>query len=107
MNIEELEKRLEENSKHIIENANRIEENLTKIHQNTGALGILKEFKSDARKFFIMWIITFIAFMGLLAYTIFLLNDVGANQDTIEIQDVETIDNTHIKIGDDIWEKSE
>lgn len=42
-------------------------------------------------------------------YTIYILNDtsvVELDDDTIEIQDVETIDNSHIKIGDDIWEKS-
>lgn len=42
-------------------------------------------------------------------YSIYLLNDIGKVEDTdsIEIVDVETIDNTHIKIGDDIWEKSQ
>jgi len=89
--MDNLEKKIDENYKLIIENSNRIEDNLTKIHQNTGALGILKEFKSDARKFFIMWVITFIAFIGLLGYTIYLLNDVGTIETTQEITDVDTI----------------
>ena len=103
MNIEELEKRLEENSKHIIENANRIESNLTQIHQNTGALGILKEFKSDARKFFIMWIITFIAFIGLLGYTIYLLNDIKVETTTQEVtQENDSGSNNYIGRDGDI-----
>ena len=40
-------------------------------------------------------------------YTIYTLNDIQTETDSIEIQDVEEIDNSHIKIGDDIWEKSE
>lgn len=91
MDINELEKKLDANSKRIIENANRIEENLTQIHQNTGALGILKDFKSDSKMFFTMWIITFIAFVGLLGYTIFLLNDIGSIETKQEIQDVNEI----------------
>ena len=41
-------------------------------------------------------------------YLVYILNDIGIieDSDSIEIQDVESIDNSHIKIGDDIWEKS-
>jgi hypothetical protein len=37
-----------------------------------------------------------------------LLNDFGVSTetDTIDIDNVEAIDNSHIKIGDDVWEKS-
>lgn len=100
-NIEHLEKKIQKN-------ASKIEDNAARIQQNTGAVEILKTFKADSKKFFIMWIITFIAFVCLLGYTIWLLNDIGTieDSDSIEIQDVETIDNSHIKIGDDIWERS-
>jgi len=46
-----------------------------------------------------MWFIT-----G--CYLVYILNDVGTSEETIDIQDVENIDNSHIKIGDEIWEKS-
>lgn len=45
-------------------------------------------------------------FTCLLGYTIWLLNDIGTTTDTIDIDNVETVDNSHIKIGDDVWEKS-
>ena len=48
-----------------------------------------------------MWCVTVV-------YLVYVLNDVGNySEDTIDIQGVETIDNSHIKIGDDIWEKSQ
>lgn len=63
------------------------------------------------KKMYRVWIITFIGLslclIASIGYIIYLLNDIGSVEDTIEIVDVETIDNTHIKIGDDVWEKSE
>jgi len=64
--IEKLEEKINQN-------ISRIEKNANKIHQNTGALEILKTFKADTNKFFIMWLITFLAFLCLLCYTIHLL----------------------------------
>ena len=41
--------------KKIDANADKIQSNERRIHQNTGALEILKTFKSDSRKFFISY----------------------------------------------------
>ena len=48
----------------------------------------------------------FIALIGALVYIVYLHKDIGTTTETIEVQDVETIDNSHIKIGDDEWVKS-
>lgn len=64
MDIKEIAKKAEENAK-------KIENNMVKIHQNTGALEILKTFKSDSNKFFAMWLITFIVLVGCVVYIIF------------------------------------
>ena len=82
MNIDENIEKLEERIKH---NASKIENNAQLIQQNTGALEILRTFKADSQKFFTMWIITFFAFIVLLGYTIYLLNDIS----TIHTQEVE------------------
>lgn len=74
--------------------------------EQTLMLKILHEDKRDKILFFVMWIITFIALLGAVVYIIYLTNDTGSITDEITIQDVQTIDNSHIKIGDDIWEKS-
>ena len=88
---------LEEKIKH---NTDKIEHNSQKIHQNTGALEILKTFKSDSNKFFIMWVITFIALLGSLLYIVYLLNDIAVVETNQKINDVETIGGDIVNNGD-------
>lgn len=77
------------------------------VKEKSIALEFVSDYKRDKNRYFIMWLITFIAFVCLLGYTIWLLNDIGTiDESAIDIQDVESIDNSHIKIGDDVWEKS-
>ena len=74
--------------------------------EQTLMLKILHEDKRDKILFFVMWLITFIALIGALVYIVYLHKDIGTTTETIEVQDVETLDNSHIKIGDDEWVKS-
>lgn len=100
MELEDLKRQLEENSKKIISNMNQ-------IHQNSGALEILKDFKGDNKRLFAILMVVLFMWFTTIVYLVYVLNDTGtAEERTIEVQDVETIDNTHIKIGDDIWERS-
>ena len=57
----------------------------------------------------LVWILIIVLIMwfATICYLVFILNDIEKTTDTIDVQDVESIDNSHIKIGDDIWEKSE
>lgn len=66
-----------------------------------------KQLEKNNKRMFIVWIITFIGLIISLGYIVYLLNDINTDIDTIDIDEVETIDNSHIKIGDDIWEKYE
>ena len=59
---------------------------------------------SNFKKMVIVWIITFLGLLGAVGYIIYLLNDIGTTTKEIDIEDVEVIDNSHIKIGDDIYE---
>ena len=93
MDFEKLEKKINKN-------ATRIEDNMQKIHQNTGALEILKTFKSDSNKFFIMWIITFIALLSSLVYIIYLIRDTAYVETTQEITDVDSIGGNVLNNGD-------
>ena len=52
----------------------KVESNAEKIHKNTGALEILKTFKEDSRRFYTMWLITFLCLMCSLGVIIFLLH---------------------------------
>ena len=76
------------------------------IQEHSFAMELLKEdHKKNKRQFIIILVL-----IGLLAlavsYIVFLLNDIGTTTDTIDIDNVETVDNSHIKIGEDVWEKS-
>ena len=68
---------------------------------------LLEDEENQVKRLTFMWSITFLALVCLLIYTIKLQSDIGSTTETIEIDGVETIDNSHIKIGDDIWERLE
>lgn len=93
----------------IKEDIEKVENKMKEIENESWAMLVLKDYKKTNKRMFIIWIITFLALIGLSCYTIYLLNDIGTveDNDTIDIQDVQSIDNSHIKIGDDIWEKSQ
>lgn len=78
------------------------------IEEESLAMSLLKDYKKVNERQFIIILVILGMFACLLGYTIYLLNDIGVSTetDTIDIDNVETIDNSHIKIGDDVWEKS-
>ena len=100
-----LDKDIDNLVKKIDANADKIQCNEKKIHQNTGALEILKTFKSDSRKFFIMWLVTFIAFIGLLGYTFYILSNYQQVTTEQRVEDVDTIDGDIVN-GDNYGENS-
>lgn len=50
------------------------------------AMQYVRDYKKMCKMFFTIWIITFISFIGLLSYTIYLANDIG-EETTIVSQD--------------------
>ena len=52
------------------------EVNDIKKEEESFALSILSDYKKQTKRMFVVWIITFIAFLGLLTYTIWLINDI-------------------------------
>ena len=48
-----------------------------KKEETSLAMSLLQDFKKQNKRLFIIWIITFISFLGLIGYTIYLLNDIG------------------------------
>lgn len=75
------------------------------------ATEIIQDYKKDNRilernnkRLFIIWLITFMALIDLLGYTIYLLNDIGTVETTTEtytqdIDDTGDIDNSTINNG--------
>lgn len=90
----------------IKEELEKVEE---KVEKTSFAMEMLKfskeqnvQLENNNKRMFRIWIITFVGLVLSIGYIIYLLNDIGTTQDidTIDIQDVEQIDNSHIKIGD-------
>jgi ATP/ADP translocase len=83
-----------------------LKKDIKELKNQSFALEILGDYKKQNKRLFVIWITTFIAFILLLGYVLFLLNDISiVESSNIDIQDVNSIDNSHIKIGDDLWEK--
>lgn len=71
------------------------------------ALEMLQDYKKANKRQFIIIIVILAMWFLTIGYLVYLLNDIDyVDENSIDIQDVETIDNSHIKIGDDVWEKS-
>lgn len=87
---------------------NNIKNEVHKLQEQSLALELLKDYKKQNKRQFVIILVILGMFTALLGYTIYLLNDFGVSTetDTIDIDNVEEIDNSHIKIGDDVWEKS-
>lgn len=71
--------------------------------QQSFAMEFVQTLKLQNKRLFICWLVTFIAFIGLLGYTIWLYNDittVETSEYTQEISDIETIENSNIINGD-------
>ena len=88
------------------EEISAVQKELQNLKEQSFAMELLQDMRKTNKRMFIIWVITFILLIGMACYTIFLLNDISnVNTNTIDIEDVENIDNSHIKIGKDIWEE--
>lgn len=76
---------------------------LEDVKQDNFALSILSDYKRQNKRLFIIWIITFLALIGVTCYTIYLLNDIGIIETTQTIDDIDTIENSNINNNGDIY----
>ena len=70
--------------------------------QQSFAMEFVQTLKVQNKRMFICWLVTFIAFIGLLGYTIWLLNDISVEETTEVIQDTDTGYNNYIGNDGDI-----
>lgn len=78
-----------------------VEQNNIEEDNRSWAYTLLDEFKKQARRWFIVWVITFISFLGLLGYVLWLHNTTATVVETVDVSDVDNIDESTIKIGDE------
>lgn len=101
MNIEDLEKKIEKNANKINNNADRINSNLEKIEKNSYALDILKDYKEDSKRLFIILIIVICAWIGTIGYLIYVLNDIDIVEETTQEVTQENENGSNNFIGND------
>lgn len=92
------------------EDINMAKKELNELKEQSLAMEILREQKKSNKRLFIALIVVLCMWFVTIGYLVYVLNDISSvetDTDVIEIEEVESIDNTHIKIGDDIWEKSQ
>ena len=70
--------------------------------QQSFAMEFVQTLKTQNKRMFTCWLVTFIAFVILLAYTIWLYNDISVetSEYTQEINGIDTIENSNIINGD-------
>lgn len=82
------------------EDIQEAKEEIQDLKEQSLAMELYQDSVKDKKRFFYMWLITFILFIGLLIYTIYLSNDIGVIESSQEIQDVNTIENSDIINGE-------
>ena len=87
-----------------VENAKK---EIAEIKEESFAMELIKGCKQTNKRLFTIIIVILGMWFATIGYLVWLLNDIQQIDNDIEIQDVEQIDNSHIKIGDDIWELSD
>lgn len=93
----------------IKEDIEKIENKMNKIEEESFAMELIRGCKQTNKRLFIIIIVILSMWFLTIGYLVYLLNDIQTVQDddSISIEDVQSIDNSHIKIGDDVWEKSQ
>lgn len=87
-----------------------VKKEIKELKEQSFAMELYKNMQNEMQKinkrFFFVLIIVLCMWFATIGYLVYILNDIETVNDTVDIQDVKSIDNSHIKIGDDIWEKS-
>lgn len=56
---------------------------MKRIEEESFAMEILKDYKKQNKRLFVIWLVTFLALICVTCYLIFLLNDVGTYTETV------------------------
>lgn len=84
----------------IKEDIEKVQQKVNVIEEQSFAMELLHQSKKTNQRLFVVWLVTFIAFIGLLGYTIYLLNDIGVETTTQEVSQ-ENTDGTNNFVGND------
>lgn len=89
------------------EDVEALKKEVEEVREQSTFMELLKDQKAQNKRLFIIILVILGMFTCLLGFTLWLINDIGTiDTDTIDIEDVENIDSSTIKIGNDTWVKS-
>lgn len=85
----------------IKEDLEQIEKRVENVEMQSFAMMLLKDYKKQNKRLFIIIITILIMWFLTVGYLVYILNDIGTIEtSTQEIQDVETIENSNITNGE-------
>lgn len=87
--LKKLEEYVTHHEEDIKNNGIGISSNSQRIDSNTGALALLHTINSNSNKYFVIWIITFVAFIFSIGFNIYLLTQYDKVETTETIQEVD------------------
>lgn len=70
-----------------------LKKELKEVKEESFALELLKDFKKQNKRMFIVWIITFLTLISVTCYTIYLTNDIGVIEETITQENTDGYNN--------------
>lgn len=79
-----------------------VKEELKDVKEKSFALELLQDQRKANKRMFIIWIITFVALIGVSLYTVYLLNDIGTIETTEVKQDNDNGYNNYVGNDGDI-----
>ena len=103
--LQNIKNELDDVKNKIEHNYANINKNREDINHNTGAVALLHTLNANSNKYFIIWIITFIALLGSIGYNIYLLTAyqvVETATEEIEQSNEGGGDNNYTRAGGDI-----
>lgn len=77
-----------------------LKKELKEVKEESFAMEILSDYKKSNKRMFISLIIILCMWFVTIGYLVYILNDIEYTEETIDIQEVETIDDSNIQIGD-------
>lgn len=93
----------------IREDFKEVKKEVEEMKEQSFAMELLHDQRKQNKRLYIIIIAILSMWFATIGYLVYVLNDVGTTEETntIDIDDVEKIDNSHIRIGDTIYELGE
>ena len=77
-----------------------IKKELEEVREESFAMELLRDYKKANKRQFIIILVILTMWFSTIGYLVYVLNDIEYTEETIDIQEVETIDDSNIQIGD-------